>query len=278
MIHFVFTNDFSSLLKDTPDGAVDIGRIVKGGKCQRDLPLIIGFSPDHSLTLPQLPVEGIRKVDRSTGQQSLKVLPQIHLSGTYKYSRIRVRSWLFNPHPHWQIWSQNSIPLEVHKNGSAKNISKKRAGAFIWLYTAGVKTTGTYCTGERTFCGPGALLGGGMALTMIVSKRHVQYITQLTRWENGVYGHHEKLTAKYDNLFQVSFPYSAGIHQAPCKWRTLSWMAPALHFSAIAAFGNGEKIYGGIWNACQSPAGYYGWMGGSKIAEQDEVHYKEQTM
>ena len=52
--------------------------------------------------------------------------------------------------------------------------------------------------------------------TMIVSKRAVSNLTQLSDDEKlALADAYKKLTIMYDNLFEVSFPYSAGIHQAP---------------------------------------------------------------
>jgi len=51
---------------------------------------------------------------------------------------------------------------------------------------------------------------------MIISKRHVQNITAFTAQEKELLAEAIKvLTTKYDNLFENSFPYSAGMHQAP---------------------------------------------------------------
>ena len=52
--------------------------------------------------------------------------------------------------------------------------------------------------------------------TMILPKRAVAQITELTEKEKIDFADiYKKLTIKYDNLFETSFPYSAGIHQAP---------------------------------------------------------------
>jgi UDPglucose--hexose-1-phosphate uridylyltransferase len=52
--------------------------------------------------------------------------------------------------------------------------------------------------------------------TMIVSKRHVQHIMQFNALERLSFATILKqLTTKYDNLFNISFPYSAGMHQSP---------------------------------------------------------------
>ncbi|HKI88756.1 MAG TPA: galactose-1-phosphate uridylyltransferase, partial [Draconibacterium sp.] len=51
---------------------------------------------------------------------------------------------------------------------------------------------------------------------IIVSKRPVQNILQLTTKERTeLAAIYKKLTIMYDNLFETSFAYSAGIHQAP---------------------------------------------------------------
>ena len=52
--------------------------------------------------------------------------------------------------------------------------------------------------------------------TMIISKRKVENILQFSDSEKlSLASIIKDLTTKYDNLFEISFPYSAGIHQSP---------------------------------------------------------------
>ena len=52
--------------------------------------------------------------------------------------------------------------------------------------------------------------------TMIISKRHFGSIIGMTKEETVSFAEIIKgITVKYDNLFETSFPYSSGIHQAP---------------------------------------------------------------
>jgi len=52
--------------------------------------------------------------------------------------------------------------------------------------------------------------------TMVVAKRHLTGIDQLTPDErDGLADILKRTTARYDRLFQVSFPYSMGFHQRP---------------------------------------------------------------
>ena len=58
---YAFQNDFSALLQDTPKGNYSDGDLFKAesesGVCK-----VICFSPDHSLTVPEMKVDKIRKV------------------------------------------------------------------------------------------------------------------------------------------------------------------------------------------------------------------------
>ena len=52
--------------------------------------------------------------------------------------------------------------------------------------------------------------------TMIIPKRAMSRITEMTETERNAFAEaYREITIRYDNLFEISFPYSAGIHQAP---------------------------------------------------------------
>ena len=61
-----------------------------------------------------------------------------------------------------------------------------------------------------------------------------------------------KITAKYDNLFEISFPYSSGIHQAPtdgenypeCTFH-IHFFPPLLRSASVKKFMVGYEMLGG---------------------------------
>ena len=62
---------------------------------------------------------------------------------------------------------------------------------------------------------------------------------------------YRRLTIKYDNLFRVSFPYSAGIHQAPTdgnqhdEWHFhLHFYPPLLRSATVKKFMVGYEMLG----------------------------------
>lgn len=123
-----------------------------------------------------------------------------------------------NPHPYGQIWAASSIPLELVKETTQQQKYFQRHGKSL---------LGNYLTIELQQQERKVLENEHFVVlvpfwavwpyqTMMVSKRQVQNITQLTSEEKkSLAAILKKLTAQYDNLFNISFPYSAGMHQAP---------------------------------------------------------------
>src|SRR6478735_1034939 len=58
---FVFTNDYSALLSNTPKGAVDEDGLLVAGS-ESGICKVICFSPRHDLTLPRMTQDAIKKV------------------------------------------------------------------------------------------------------------------------------------------------------------------------------------------------------------------------
>ena len=87
--------------------------------------------------------------------------------------------------------------------------------------------------------------------TMIVPKRHIISISELSEQEVHDYAKIlQKLTIRYDNLFETSFPYSAGIHQAPTNgednkyWHMhMSFYPPLLRSAEVKKFMVGYEMF-----------------------------------
>jgi len=214
---FVFTNDFSALLANTPAGSVnEDGLLVaqsESGICK-----VICFSPRHDLTLPQMSPNDIEKVI----ELWQKEFTGLALNPSIKYIQIFENKGgimgCSNPHPHGQIWSSSSVPLEVSKEtAQQKQYFNKHGKSLLSAYLdiELQKKERIVLENEHFVC-----LVPFWATwpyeTMIASKRHVQDITQLNDEEKKSFALILKgITSKYDNLFNVSFPYSAGLHQSP---------------------------------------------------------------
>jgi UDPglucose--hexose-1-phosphate uridylyltransferase len=214
---FAFTNDFSALLADTPSGEINQDDLLIA-KSESGICRVICFSPDHSLTLPLMDEAAIISVI-DLWQDEFK---QLSANPSVKYIQIFENKGEImgcsNPHPHGQIWASSSVPLELSKEtGEQKKYFDKYGRSLLSDY---IKVEQKYKERIVLECEHFVALVPFWATwpyeTMIVSKRHIQSITQFNTEEKIAFAIIlKKLTSKYDNLFNISFPYSAGMHQMP---------------------------------------------------------------
>ena len=87
--------------------------------------------------------------------------------------------------------------------------------------------------------------------TLILSKRHVTDMGALDANERSALADIlKRITVRYDNLFQTSFPYSMGFHQAPVRDGSGEWhfhahfYPPLLRSATIRKFMVGFELLG----------------------------------
>lgn len=228
---YVFTNDFSALLPDTPSEKSNEPFFIS--HTEQGLCKVMCFSPRHDLTIPQMELTDIQQVIHTwiDEYRELATLPAINYIQIFENKGSIMGC--SNPHPHCQIWASQSIPVEVEKE-------QKQQEAYYTQH----KTTllGDYIAAElqkqeRIIIETPHIV----ALvpfwavwpfeTMIVCKRPIQHITQLHPEEIQEFAAvYKELTIRYDNIFNTSFPYSAGLHQAPCNGNDFPEWHVHMHF------------------------------------------------
>ncbi|MEO7768822.1 MAG: UDP-glucose--hexose-1-phosphate uridylyltransferase, partial [Ferruginibacter sp.] len=275
---FVFTNDYSALLEDTPEGSIDIDGLLKASS-EKGICKVMSFSPDHSLTLPLLPVEAIEAVI----ELWTKEFETLAANPLIKYIQIFENKGevmgCSNPHPHGQIWSQSSLPLEIVKEtNQQKKYFEEKGSSLLFDYIAlEIKQQERIVLENEHFIALVPFWAVWPYETMIISKRHVQTLAAFTCAEKIAYADMlKKLTAKYDNLFQISFPYSAGIHQAPVndgdhsEWHWhMHFYPPLLRSATVKKFMVGYEMLANPQRDITPE-----WAA-EKLRGLSEVHYKE---
>lgn len=229
---FVFANDFPALLStDVTEVATEhplLKSEPESGECR-----VICFSPRHDLTLAQMAVREIRKVvDLWTEQyRELGARPAIkHVQIFENKGEVMGCS---NPHPHGQIWAQQSIPSEIKKElESMRAYAGDHPHTLLQDYVAL-----ELVRGERLVCQNEyfAVVVPFWAVwpfeTLVLCKRRAASLSDMTEVErDGLADILKQLTTRYDNLFETSFPYSAGMHQAPTDGDDYSYFDWHMHF------------------------------------------------
>ncbi len=229
---FVFTNDFSALLTDTPNGKINEGSLFQA-KSESGICKVICFSENHSLTVPEMEVEDIRKVVDVWCEQFSELSKNPMINYVQIFENKGAIMGCSNPHPHGQIWSSSSVPVEPAKESKTqKDYYLKNGKTLLGDYlSAELEKQMRILAENEHFVALVPFWATWPYETMIISKRAVQNILQLTDEERtGLADIYKKLTVMYDNLFEVSFAYSAGLHQAPCDGKDYPEWHLHMHF------------------------------------------------
>ena len=214
---YVFDNDFPALLKDEVSSDVEQEDLFKINP-ERGINRVICFSPKHNVTLAEMQVPEIENVVRVWKEQYLELGAISYINHVQIFENKGSVMGCSNPHPHGQIWAQSSLPSQVKR--TQDNLLKyfQKTGKSLlkdYLESELQKKERIIAENEHF-----VLLVPFWATwpyeTMIISKRHFSSIAEITEEEIKSYAEMiQIITVKYDNLFKTSFPYSAGIHQAP---------------------------------------------------------------
>lgn len=218
-ITFVFENDFAALKPDVPQGSVnECGRGLIVAETERGLCKVVCFSPRHDLTLARMGVEEIRSVvDVWTNEYAvIGSLPNINYVQIFE-NRGEMMG-CSNPHPHCQIWASETIPNEPAKEQASFTEYRARSGSCLLCdyvaYECGA--------GERVVCENEHFVAvvPFWAMwpfeTLVLSKDHVADMPSMSDiMRTALADILRRLTIRYDNLFEISFPYSMGFHQRP---------------------------------------------------------------
>ena len=215
---FVFTNDYAALLIDTPDGAFERGNGLIRAESERGTGRVVCFSPRHDLTLAEMtPDELTPVVDVWVEQyQELGALPQIGYVQIFENRGAMMGA--SNPHPHGQIWATEHLPLNVAREQDAQAEYFAANGRTLLAdYLALELEEGTrLVVSNEHFVALAPFWAVWPFETLVISRRPAGALPDLAADERaGLADILKQLTTRYDNLFQVSFPYSMGFHQRP---------------------------------------------------------------
>ncbi|MCW3804949.1 UDP-glucose--hexose-1-phosphate uridylyltransferase [Plebeiibacterium marinum] len=273
---YVFVNDFSALLKDTPEGEVNEGLFQ--AKSESGICKVICFSPRHDLTVPEMEVSEIKKVVDLWASEYKSIGENEFVNYVQIFENKGSVMGCSNPHPHGQIWSNSTIPNEPAKEQvRMKEYFEKNGRSILADYvSAELEKKDRILFENDHFVGLVPYWAVWPFEAMIVSKRHVTNLLELTEEEKMSFAAaYKELTVMYDNLFEVSFPYSAGIHQAPTdgeehpEWHLhMHFYPPLLRSATVKKFMVGYEMLGNPQRDITAETS------AQRLRDLSKVHYK----
>lgn len=272
---FVFTNDFAALKHDTP--IIESDEPLFKMATEQGESRVICFSPDHSKTLPQLSVKEIYRVV-DTWQSQCEALGE-----TYTWVQVFENKGSVmgcsNPHPHGQIWAQQQLPTLVMKKQKAQQSYKQLHNSNL-LQDYVVKEIAKK---ERTVVINGDWLvvvpywAAWPFETLLLPRFAVSRITELNEKQKlSLADILQKITIKYDNLFNCSFPYSMGWHGAPFDGEAHDeWTLHASFFPPLLRSATVRKFMVGYEMMAEAQRDLTAEQAAERLRNLPDVHYKE---
>ena len=214
---FVFDNDFSALLPDTPEAEQSVDDLLMA-RGERGLCRVICFSPRHDLTLAEMGRDEIRKVVDVWTEEYGRLGSMPFINHVQIFENKGQMMGCSNPHPHGQIWAQNSLPDEPAKESvRLESYFRAKGRSLLADYLATELRIGERIVVQNdSFAALVPYWAVWPFEILIVSRRHVASLLQMEEHERtDLADIVRSVTVRYDNLFNISFPYSAGLHQSP---------------------------------------------------------------
>lgn len=250
---FVFTNDFSSLKPDTPTKTLNTKDLLVA-KGEKGICRVICFSPRHDLTLPEMEISQIREVVDLWVKEYRELGKRPYINYVQIFENKGEIMGCSNPHPHGQIWAQETIPDEPSKElkQQTEYFDKHEKTLLQDYLELELKLDERVVVQNEHF----AVLVPYWAFwpfeTLLISKRPFSRFTDMTEDEkDGLADIVKQITVKYDNVFNVSFPYSAGFHPAPTdgidypQWHFhMHFYPPLLRSATVKKFRVGYEMLG----------------------------------
>jgi UDPglucose--hexose-1-phosphate uridylyltransferase len=275
---YVFENDFAALMPDTPEAAPGSDTLFQTMSV-RGTSRVICFSPDHSKSLPQLALPAIEQVVDTWCAQAAE------LGKTYRWVQVFENKGAVmgcsNPHPHGQIWATSFLPdLPATEDQRQKEYFAEHGRSMLLDYAEREAAAG-----ERVVVSTEHWLAvvpywaSWPFETLLLPRFPVQRLEDMNAGQRADLALAlKRLTTRYDNLFQTSFPYSMGWHGAPyAPDDARPWQLHAHFYPPLLRSASVRKFMVGFEMLAEPQRDLTPEQAAAQLRSLPEVHYLEST-
>uniref|UniRef100_A0A8C3QBT9 UDP-glucose--hexose-1-phosphate uridylyltransferase n=1 Tax=Geospiza parvula TaxID=87175 RepID=A0A8C3QBT9_GEOPR len=257
---FVFPNDFPALQPDAPEPDDNDHPLFRAAPA-RGVCKVMCFHPWSDLTLPLMSLPEIRAVVDAWAELAKE------LGASYPWVQVWASSFLPNEasledRSQRQHLSQHGVPMLLeYAEQEARRKERLVVENADWLVVVPYWATWPY-------------------ETLLLPRRHVCRLQDLSDSEkDSLASIMQRLLIKYDNLFEVSFPYSMGWHGAPtgsyleedCK----HWQLHAHYYPPLLRSATVRKFMVGYEMLAQAQRDLTPEQAAERLRSLPEVHYKK---
>lgn len=272
---YVFTNDFAALLSNTPTAKNSLNPLMQSeslqGTCR-----VICFSPRHDLTLTEMSIEEILGVIDVWADQVTE------LGKRYRWIQIFENKGEImgcsNPHPHGQVWAETVLPNEPFKEDRQQVLYFKENDSIMLLDYINIESEqkDRIVVENEYWIAIVPFWAFWPFETMLLPRRHVLRLPELTIAEKVSLSKILKnLLIKYDNLFNVSFPYTMGWHGAPTDPGNYThWQLHAHFYPPLLRSSTVKKFVVGYEMLSEAQRDLTQEQAADRLRNLSDIHYK----
>lgn len=217
---YTFDNDFPALLPqytDVTNTTINDDCYISApvyGKCR-----VVCFSPRHDLTLPELSLSEVEAVVQTWTSETRQLGSLDFVQYVQVFENKGAMMGCSNPHPHSQIWATSIIPNEpaLEQTNLIEYCERHNGECLLChILVSEQKFQDRLVCSNAHFSAFVPFWAIWPFEMLVISHRHLASLPDLTPSETTALADIlRQVTTRYDNLFEISFPYSMGFHQAP---------------------------------------------------------------
>ncbi|HSL46801.1 MAG TPA: UDP-glucose--hexose-1-phosphate uridylyltransferase [Anaerolineales bacterium] len=279
---FVFDNDFSALLPEASAENHESDSSLLVSEAEQGICRVICFSPRHDLSLPEFDLTTLEDVIATWAEQSADLGSHDFIKYVQVFENKGAVMGASNPHPHSQVWASGHIPNEPGKELAAQASYYKKSDHPLLV---------DYITEEHKR--KDGILAANDHFTALVPfwaiwpfevllSAHRPGLTRLTEMTSAevtaLAEILKEITTRYDNLFEISFPYSMGFHQAPFDGQDHpDWILHAHFYPPLLRSATVRKFMVGYEMLAMPQRDITPETAAERLRGLPEVHYKQRS-
>ena len=275
---FVFDNDHACVSFDAPP-VEEITDPIYKRKPARGVARVVCYSPRHDLTLAELEISEITTLLKVWQEQYLELGSHPEINHVLIFENKGEVVGVSNPHPHCQIYATNFIFKYIETEARACDHHFAETGRILFQDILKMEKE----DGNRIICENETAIAfmpyfARYAYEVFVApKKTHPHLAALSEGELKDFAKIlQRILIKFDNLWQMPFPYVMVLHQAPTDGKKYDCFHfhiefhPPLRKPNLLKYLAGPEIGGGNFLSDTAPEDK-----AAELRQQSTIHYKQ---
>ncbi len=272
---FVFVNDFAAVLPATPDLDAASNPLFRS-EAVRGEARVICFSPRHDLTLAEMSLPDIGRVVDLWAQQTEELGERFCWVQVFENRGAMMGA--SNPHPHGQIWATDRLGTIPAKEDRQQRAYKDRYGGSLLVDYAAQEgeSLERLVVENESWLVVAPFWAVWPFESLLLPKFPVRRLPDLDAAQRAELAQIlKRLLVKYDNLFEVSFPYSMGWHGAPYNEEdNVHWQLHAHFYPPLLRSATVKKFMVGYEMLAEAQRDFTPEQAARELRDASETHFK----